>query len=177
MTRNERGFSLAELLVAIAVLGFVMAGILALQQSGQLAYLTGAARVEVQQNARVALDLVMSELRSALSITAAANCNNAASGTDDITFVTQDNAIVRYRRNGTDLERIEGGVTTVVIGGLQSLQIRCFAADGTTLTETPADVRSIRINIATQTEKPAGVGSPSDQHAALEARVRLRNLL
>jgi len=65
---DERGFTLAELLVATAVSGLVMAGVFVVQQGGQQAYLLGAARVETQQSARVTLDLMTRELRSARSM-------------------------------------------------------------------------------------------------------------
>jgi len=45
---NQRGFSLAELLVATAVIGLVMAGVFVVQQEGQQAYLLGSSRVETQ---------------------------------------------------------------------------------------------------------------------------------
>jgi prepilin-type N-terminal cleavage/methylation domain-containing protein len=173
MITNERGFSLAELLVALAVVTLVLAGALGLQQQGQSAYLTGAARVEVQQNARVALDMMMGEIRSARSITTVTNCNNAGSGTDDITFNDQNNAAVRYRRNGTNLERNN----VPVIGGVQALRIWCYESDGVTLTQTAADVRTIRVSVSTQTERPVSAGSASNQHANVEARTRLRNIL
>ena len=65
---NERGFSLAGLLVVIAVLGFILAGITALQQQGQFAYIMGSNRVEAQQNARVAVTLMTREIREVCSI-------------------------------------------------------------------------------------------------------------
>jgi prepilin-type N-terminal cleavage/methylation domain-containing protein len=51
-----RGFSLTELLVAAAVLGVIMSGVLFVQMTGQESYAMGSNRVETQQNARVALD-------------------------------------------------------------------------------------------------------------------------
>jgi prepilin-type N-terminal cleavage/methylation domain-containing protein len=80
--KNERGFTMAELLVATAVAGLVMAGVFLVLRGGQQAYLLGSSRVETQQNARVALDLMTRELRSATSIT-------LIPGTTDITFQDQ----------------------------------------------------------------------------------------
>ena len=70
MFRDERGFTLAELLVVTAVLGLILAGVVLVQQRGQEAYLFGSHRVEVQQNNRSALELMVRELRSAQSVTA-----------------------------------------------------------------------------------------------------------
>src|SRR5207244_13348551 len=82
---NERGFTLAELLVVVALLGLIMAGVVSLQQQGQQAYLMGAARVDAQQNARVALTLMWRALRSdctlsSLSLSAGTNTPAAHPG-------------------------------------------------------------------------------------------------
>lgn len=172
---NERGFSLAELLIVIAILGFMMAGLFTLQRQGQLAYLVGSARVEVQQNGRVAIESMMTEIRSALAINAfPANCNTAAGGTT-ITFNDQNGAATTYSLSGTDLNRTVGGVATTVIGGVQSLKIWCYNTSDT-LTATLGDIRSIRVQVTTQTERGAAPNSPGDQHAIAEGRVRLRNI-
>src|SRR5207244_10918820 len=103
---DERGFSLTELLLVCVIVGMVMAGILALQQQGQLAYLWGSTRVEVQQNARMAVDLMTRELRSATSVTPNASCSDAYSpttttnGANTITFVDVNAKTVTYAKSG-----------------------------------------------------------------------------
>ena len=154
---SERGFSLTELLIVIAILGFMMGGLFTLQRQGQLAYMVGAARVEVQQNGRIAIESMMTEVRSALAINAfPANCNTANGGTT-ITFNDQN------------------GVATTVIGGVQSLRIWCYNTSNT-LTATLGDIRTIRVQVTTRTERGAATNSPGDQHAISEGRVRLRNI-
>ena len=64
LARDQRGFSLAELLIVIALLGLMLTGLLAVQMQGQKAYLIGSHHVEAQQNGRVALELMMRQLRS-----------------------------------------------------------------------------------------------------------------
>jgi prepilin-type N-terminal cleavage/methylation domain-containing protein len=53
--RDQRGFTLVELLVAIALLGLVMAATLMLYASGNDFYLTGVNQTESQQTARIAM--------------------------------------------------------------------------------------------------------------------------
>ena len=174
---DERGWSLAELLVACAIIGLILAGALILQWQGQQAYVAGAARVAVQQNARLALDTIITEIRLAQSVTAVGStCNNTTSGTDDITVSTWDSASsswgsVRYRLNGTMLER--NG--SALIGGAQALTIVCYDVnDGPTA--TAVNVRSVTVSLTTQDEQTSASAGPSNQHATVQSRARLRNL-
>jgi prepilin-type N-terminal cleavage/methylation domain-containing protein len=190
--RNTGGFTLAELLVVVALLGLVMGGIFTLQRQGQLAYLIGAARVEVQQNARLGLDTMMNDLRAALpapgttQVVSAidASCSTgvppASGGSTSVTVTDQTGTVVTYQlvgascatsATGCDLQR--NGVT--VVGGVQELRIWCYNAGGA-LSNALADIRELRIQIRTRSERSAQAGSPGDQHAVVEGRVRFRNV-
>jgi prepilin-type N-terminal cleavage/methylation domain-containing protein len=174
---NQRGFTLAELLVALAVVGLVMAGVFVVQRGGQEAYLLGSNRVETQQNARVALDLMTRELRSALSITAITGCTNSIC--TDLTFTDQSGQTVRYALAGTTLNRTVGGTTTALIGGAQSLGMTSYSVYDVssatyTSTTTPTQVRVIKISVTTKTEETVAANSPGDQRATMESTVKLR---
>lgn len=175
---NERGFTLAELLIACAILAFIMAGLFTIQQSGQTAYLIGSSRVEVQQNARIALDSMMNDLRGALPVAGSnqvitaidANCATAGTGGQSISFNDASNTAVAYslvsgelRRNGTP-----------VIGGVEVLRIFCYNGSDV-LNSALAGIRVVQVQIQTRTERGPGSG-PTNQHAFAEARVRLRNV-
>ncbi len=172
--RDSHGFTLTELLVVTAVLGLVLAGIVGMQMQGQQSYLLGAHRVEVQQNARVALDLMIQELRSAESITALTSAT-------DLAFVDQNGVALEYILSGTTLNRIASGVTSPLIGGVQTFAMTYYSAynastnTGTTTT-VPATVSSIAIQLVTGTEDQVSGGSPGDQHATVASMVRLRNM-
>jgi prepilin-type N-terminal cleavage/methylation domain-containing protein len=60
---NERGFTLAEMLVVCAIVGLVMAGLLGLVMSGQQAYWFGTTQVDAQQTVRVALERMVRDIR------------------------------------------------------------------------------------------------------------------
>jgi prepilin-type N-terminal cleavage/methylation domain-containing protein len=62
---NQRGFTLAEMLVVCAIVGLVMASLLGLTMQGQQAYWFGTTQVDGQQTVRVALERMAKELREA----------------------------------------------------------------------------------------------------------------
>lgn len=168
---DQRGFTLTELLVACAILGLVLAGLVTLQQQGQAAYLVGAARAEVQANARHAVESLTTELRFSRLLTAVgANCGTT--GATSVSFTDQGGDAVTYQLVGTDLQR--NG--TVVVGGVQALSIWCFDAN-----EDPTGVlvavRSLRVRVITRTEAGVAAYHDRNQQALLESHVRLRNVL
>jgi len=194
LVRDIRGFTLAELLVVVAILGFMMAALFTLQRQGQMAYLTGSARVEVQQNARLALDMMISDIRSALPVAGTtqvvtaidANCATGAppagGGGTSIGFSDQNGVATTYALVGANCDTSATGCdlqknNVTVIGGVQTLQIWCYNnATPVILNATLANIREIRIQIKTKTERGAGAGTPGDQHAIVESRVRFRNI-
>lgn len=180
---SRHGFVLAELLVSLAVLGIVLAGVFTLQQQGQSAYLFGAARVEAQQSARAALDLFSYEARVARAVTAVGlGCDTPATGASDVTFEVQDPVTgnwvpVRYQRTGANLQRTyNNGVATIAVGGVQALKIVCYSLAGAP-TAVPGDVRSLTISFTLLPEEyPTASHSPSSQQIAEESTVTLRNI-
>jgi prepilin-type N-terminal cleavage/methylation domain-containing protein len=173
--RSQRGFSLAELLVVCAVLGVLMAGLLVIHNGGTSAYVIGSSRVAAQQNGRVALEMMVRELRSAQSI-------SAVTGSTDITFVDVNGATIRYQYSSGILNRIVAGTSTPLIGGVTSINFTCYSAfdnySGTgTATTAPASVLAIRIRLKTGSEVAVASYADANQHATIESWVRLRNCL
>ena len=172
--RGRHGFSLAELLVVCAVLGIVMTGLFVIQSGGVSAYVVGSSRVTAQQNGRVALEMMVRELRSAQSVTAVTSAT-------DITFVDQNNVAVRYQLASGTLNRIVAGTSTPLIAGVTSIDFTCYSAFnnpiGTiTTTTTPGSVTAIRIQLTTGSEVTVAEHSDANQHATMESWVRLRNV-
>lgn len=62
---NQRGFTLAEMLVVCALVGLVMASLLGFVMQGQQAYWFGTTQVDGQQTVRVAIERMAKEIREA----------------------------------------------------------------------------------------------------------------
>lgn len=175
LLRDQRGFSLAELLVVTAVLGFVMAAVIAIQQKGHEMYTYGTNRVEAQQNARVALEAMTRELRSAQQMVTLGSASN-------VTFLDQNNVQVQYQLSGTDLNRTSGGTTATLIGGVQALTMTYCAVwnavsnSCTTAAASASAVTVIRVELTARTEDAASTGSMGDRKTTVESAVRLRNV-
>lgn len=151
-----------------------MAGLLAIHSGGTSAYVIGSSRVAAQQNGRVALEMIVRELRSARSI-------SAVNGSTDITFVDENGVTIQYQVSSGILNRIMAGVSTPLVGGVTSISFTCYSVFnnpiGTvTTTTTPANVVAIRIQLTTGSEVSVASHADANQHATLESWVRFRNL-
>jgi prepilin-type N-terminal cleavage/methylation domain-containing protein len=176
---NERGFTLAELMVAMAVMALLLAGIFVTLREGQSSYQYGAGRAEVQQNARVALDRMLRELRTASTITTATAADLKFTYLDE----TSTSITVEYTLSGTpsagnpvQLRRNQTGAANqpdVLIGGVNALTFTYYDFNNA-VTTTAANVRSIDIQITTVPENTA-LAPPNIRTALVEGRVRVRN--
>lgn len=68
ISKNKNGFTLAELLVTIAILGLVLGAIYGAYALSQRAYREGEASAELTQNSRVILERMTREIRQAKEI-------------------------------------------------------------------------------------------------------------
>jgi len=75
--KDERGFTLAEMLVVCALLGTVMAGVLSLVMVGQQSATATMNQVDAQSNARMGIDRVIEEIREAGYLPAGPTCPTA----------------------------------------------------------------------------------------------------
>lgn len=83
---DERGVSLTELVVTLALFALVMVGVVMTWTKAQEAYFVGSETAEVQQNVRAAIDFMVRELRSAgRDVTVCAFDYEEPGGTHDCT--------------------------------------------------------------------------------------------
>lgn len=181
---QAKGFTLVELLVALAVVALVLAGTLGVLLQGQQSYLFGLGRLEAQQNARAALERMAQEIRTAgfdpigadfpailnptsTSLTIQKDLNG--NGMIDATGET-----ITYLLRGTTLRRNAGGGAQPVIEGVQGLTFTYLDADGAPATE-PQRISTVIIALTVQADSFPAVTARGALAATMRTQVRLRN--
>ena len=174
-----RGFTLLEVLVAMAVSGLVMAGTLSLLLAGQGAYAAGEARAEAIQGARVGLERMATELRQAgYDPQGAGFPPIEVAEPERIVFLhdLNENGVidptrerVTYLLRGTVLRREAGGGAQPLVEGVQRLRLAYYDREDRPTTE-PALVASVGIvlEVARRAAMPMAP-------IVMGTRVRLRN--
>ena len=196
LAKDQRGFTLTEMLVASAMMGFVLsAALLGLQVGSQAADVT-TGRAEAQANVRFAMDRLLGDVRAAgydptnngfdpveniasTSVTLRTDLN--ANGTIDAPVGTCDPSAqaerVRYRLVGTDLMRsadpANAACEAVMIGGVQSLTFTYQDATGAT-TATAASVRAVIVAVKMAPESLSGT-QKNAMAASMTDQARMRN--
>jgi len=170
--------SLAELLTAVALVGLVLSGMLGALQQGQQAYAIGAARVEAQQNGRIALERLTREIRAAGAGRGAFDAIALAErerltlqfDVDGDGAITQRGETVTWHLAAPVLRRDAGGGAQPVINGVRSLVLEYRDGRGQP-TAVPGEIRTVVITLVTEGEQNAGAAGL----ATLTTQVRLRN--
>ena len=177
MTTNKRadsGFTLIEILVALALTGIVLGAIYAAYQSQHKTYITQESVAEMQQNLRAAMYLMVREIRMAgydprgtadagIDSTSNATCiyftEDANDPPDGDTNDANEN--IKYSLSGNDLRRTTGnslscnttaGDSGTIAENISALNFVYLDADGTTVV-APENARSVEITIVAQTSR------------------------
>ena len=139
--RNERGYTLAEMLVVAATVAIVMGGLFSLLSSGQQSFVLGANRTEAQQNARLVVQRMIQEIRTA-------GYDPLATGTfAPVTALAVGTGfVIRNDWNGNGA--IETGVTVTIDGVAHGEQIT-YTFNGTTLTRQESNIDGNAVTVTT----------------------------
>ena len=193
--RSEQGFSLVEMLLAMAIGSIVMAAIVNMFVNQRKAYAIREQVTEMQQNARTGIDYLVRELTMAgydPAGTSGAGIVAATANSIQFTMDISKNGVIEAEENVTfllyddgadddlDLGRRVNGVTELIAENIQALSLRYTLADGTT-TDTPADpsqIRGIDVSLIART-KYSDANFPYNQgyrNQTLNASIQVRNM-
>lgn len=185
---SDKGFTLVEILVAIAISGIVMAGIYSAYYSQQKSYVVQEEVAEAQQNLRAAMYFMEREIRmagcdpsgsaDAAIITAGANSmqfsediGDGAGGSSNGAIDVEYENITYFREDGklkrSTIDESTGDPKVHTIAeDIQELSFSYLDADGNP-TAIIGDIRSVVISMA------AGTGT---NQRTMTAHVKCRNL-
>lgn len=166
MIKTQKGLSLIELMITLAVLSIIILGLVVFFTGGVRAWITGQYQLEAQRNARQAMESMVREIRHGESI---------VSNSDDDTIIVSVPALgsasaysVTYDLSGTTISR---GVNPL-ISNVQSLILEYYKNDGTQVASpVPSDNEVSKIHIELQVD----VDKDNNPDITLNSDIDLRN--
>ena len=171
--------TLAELLVALAILAVVGLTAFTLLDEAQRAWAFGSARAETQESARAALARLAAEIRVAghgvgtfdAVALAAPDSIVLQQDLDGDGIVAANGERVTWRLVDGILRRDAGGGLQPIINGVSVFALSYFDANGAPTT-VPGTVRSVEVLLAT---RPSYLAAGPNASTIVTTRVRLRN--
>jgi type II secretory pathway component PulJ len=176
--------SLAEFLTSLAILGLVLSSVYTLLHHGQQTYAVSAAHAEAQQNARVALDRLVREIRQA------GRGGDSAADFPAISVAERSRVVlhvdldgdgvlgarretISWRLGGGVLRRDAGGGGQPIIEGVRDFSLTYRDERGVPTT-VPAEVRSVRVSLTAGAVSAAGASRLLATTVTTEVRLRNR---
>ena len=159
-SKQQKGFSLIELMVAVVILGLIILALVTFFTGGTIAWVAGQSQLEAQRNARLAMDRMVREIREADYVA-------STSISDDIDFHTPFAGSISYSLSvsGGDLKRDD----IPMINNVQSLVFSYYDSSGIQVEPPVGTVSKVHINLEVDVDKD---GNPD---ITLNADVNLRN--
>ena len=178
--RTAKGFTLVEIIIAMAVGMIVLATLYSLFSAQNQAFSVQEQIVEMQQNARSGMEIMLRDLRMAgynprkinpwisgtkpgltgatsASVSYAADLNGNGDTTAASSNPAENIAYDMYSEGGVSyLARTANGVRIVVARNVESLALAYYDQAGNALSATPslAAVRKIQVTLTTKTALP-----------------------
>ena len=160
--KNQKGFSLIEMMVVVVILGLIVLGLVTFFTGGAKSWVAGQSQLQAQRNARQAMDIMVREIREG---------KNVVSGSDGDTiiinfpssFVKND---VTYSWSGNPNNIIYRDTTIPLINNVKKLFITYTYPSGST---NILDVSKVHI------ELEVDVDNDDKPDITLNTDVNLRN--
>ncbi len=165
--KNQKSFSLIEMMIVVAVLGVIVLGLVTFFTGGTKSWVSGQYQLTAQRNARQAMDRMVREIREASEIIA------SSTSSIEINFNTPWNTDLKYSWSGDEGDPILRG-TNPLINDVQSLIFKYFDALDievvpTLSDETASKISKVHIDLRIDADKD------SKPDITLNTDVSLRN--
>jgi len=158
ITHHEAGFSLIELLIVALMMGLVMGAVGTLYVSHQRTATVEAEVVDVQQNLRLAMDLIGQDvsmagfLMTAQTAVGAAVNGGGPNGSDSLTINTASESKVAAA--------VRQGIPTVALALNDTLNVQVAASAGSVGGfENAVDANTAKVRVVSYQNEPLGAGT------------------
>lgn len=165
---NFSGFTLIELMVVVAILTFIILGLVTFFSGGARSWISGQNQLQAQREARIAVDRMSKELRGANKVTVGTLTEIEVSyptgfGKDEVTFKLENGSIKRITNDGSNiiLDNIPEGCFNITYWG----------TDGSQINDSSEFTKASKITLYVQVD----VDNDDNPDITVETDVKLRN--
>lgn len=145
--KNQKGFSLIEMMVTLGILSLIIIGLVTFFSGGTRAWVTGQYQLEAQRNARFSMDRMVKEIREGNSISSGSNATSIT-----INYLTSfGKSPVTYSLSGTTISRDTNPLIENVLTG--EAIFKYYNNSDTEVTPPDATVSKIHINLKVDVDK------------------------
>lgn len=168
--KQQRGFSLIEMMIVVGVLGLITLGLVTFFMGGTKSWVAGQSQLEAQRNARQAMDRMVREIREGKKLLSSSDRDTiiinfpSSFGKNDVT----------YQLNGIIIDREVNSTSNPVIDNVQSLAFNYFDSSDLEVTlpltvETASKISKVHIDLQVD------VDDDGNSDITLNTDVNLRN--
>ena len=165
MIKTQKGMTLIELMITLAVLSIIILGLVVFFSGGVRSWITGQYQLEAQRNARHAMESMVREIRHGESIVGNSDDDTIIVSVPDLDLGAY---AATYDLSGTTISR--GG--NPLISNVQSLILEYYENDGTQIdSPVPSNNEVSKIHIELQVD----VDKDNNPDITLNSDIDLRN--
>ena len=170
---KQKGFTLIELMVVVALLAILGYGIVRFFTSTFRIWWQASQQIDAQQKARVAMDEMTRFIRQARPVTEIVVSEQAGEDANTMITFTRthiDTRQISYYKSGGSLKRVvDDGVTTVTTDLIPEDVNSIYFVLDSTITPTQVDISSFTVR------QTPGIGGEQGSITFLRKRIFLRN--
>lgn len=149
--RDERGFTLIELMLALVLMSILFLGVWGIFFNGYILWRQAEYRVDMYESLRFSLDMMGRELMYARKPDGTKGGVVSPSDSGNLYFVNAEGKTIRYYRDGYQLMRKEYNIPQPLASDIEDISFAYYDAAGTPLTPVssgfPGTVRQVKITL------------------------------